>query len=161
MSYIRELRPYMYWLRFLDLASEAGEMDWQAIGGTWGVATSRLLTHHDLDQTPPLGESFGLLVDRIASTPDQKNARLLSNYVHKYFWDTWQHVQSIAPVMSSGGEVVYIVGNSTFFGHVVPTEEWYASLLREAGFVNVSVEAIRKRNSNKALYEYAVRGTKL
>ena len=43
MSYIRELRPYMYWLGFLDNGREAGELDWTAIGGTWGVATSRLL----------------------------------------------------------------------------------------------------------------------
>ena len=42
MSYIRELRPYMYWLDYLKKAREAGELDWQAIGGTWGVATSRL-----------------------------------------------------------------------------------------------------------------------
>ena len=42
MSYIRELRPYMYWLGYLQNGREAGELDWQAIGGTWGVATSRL-----------------------------------------------------------------------------------------------------------------------
>ena len=39
MSYIRELRPYMYWLGYLKDASDAGELDWKAIGGTWGVAT--------------------------------------------------------------------------------------------------------------------------
>jgi len=38
---IRELRPYMYWLRFFRTGREAGELDWDAIGGTWGVATSR------------------------------------------------------------------------------------------------------------------------
>ena len=43
MSYIRELRPYMYWLGFLDNGRAAGELDWSAIGGTWGVATSRLI----------------------------------------------------------------------------------------------------------------------
>lgn len=36
ISYIRELRPYMYWTQFLDTAREAGELDWKAIGGTWG-----------------------------------------------------------------------------------------------------------------------------
>lgn len=41
MSYIRELRPYMYWLQFLVNGRDAGT-DWLAIGGTWGVATSRL-----------------------------------------------------------------------------------------------------------------------
>ena len=37
MSYIRELRPYMYWLQFLVNGRDAGELDWLAIGGTWGV----------------------------------------------------------------------------------------------------------------------------
>jgi len=34
ISYIRELRPYMYWLGFLTTGEQAGEMDWEAIGGT-------------------------------------------------------------------------------------------------------------------------------
>jgi hypothetical protein len=42
MSYIRELRPYMYWLGYLQDGHSAGELDWQAIGGTWGCATSNL-----------------------------------------------------------------------------------------------------------------------
>ena len=32
MSYIRELRPYMYWLGYLNDGREAGELDWKAIG---------------------------------------------------------------------------------------------------------------------------------
>ena len=43
MSYIRELRPYMYWLGFLDSGRDAGELDWAAIGGTRGAATSKLV----------------------------------------------------------------------------------------------------------------------
>jgi len=42
MSYIRELRPYMYWLGYLESGRQAGDLDWQAIGGTWGCATSNL-----------------------------------------------------------------------------------------------------------------------
>lgn len=42
ISYVRELRPYMYWLGYLKQAGDAGELDWRAIGGTWGVATSWL-----------------------------------------------------------------------------------------------------------------------
>lgn len=44
MSYIRELRPYMYWLGYLSDGRAAGELDWKAIGGTWGCATSLLNT---------------------------------------------------------------------------------------------------------------------
>jgi hypothetical protein len=31
-------RPYMYWLGYLRDGRAAGELDWQAIGGTWGCA---------------------------------------------------------------------------------------------------------------------------
>lgn len=159
MSYIRELRPYMYWLRFLEEAREAGELDWQAIGGTWGTATSRLMSEH-LGEDPPLSSCFVDTVSGIAASPGQRNAQLLSNYVYKYFADAWEHIKSTTDVMAPGGELVYIVGNSTFFGTVVPTQDWYAELLAQAGYANVTVEMIRKRNSNKLLYEYAVRARK-
>lgn len=42
ISYIRELRPYMYWLDFLHTPDDASDLDWDTIGGTWGTATSRL-----------------------------------------------------------------------------------------------------------------------
>jgi len=53
ISYIRELRPYMYWTKFLDTAREAGELDWKAVGGTWGVATSRLQKWNPDGVKPP------------------------------------------------------------------------------------------------------------
>jgi len=39
---------------------------------------------------------------------------------------------------------------------MVPAESLYAELLASAGFVNVQVEPIRKRNSKRELYEFAV-----
>lgn len=156
MSYIRELRPYMYWLRFIEEAKEAGELDWTAIGGTWGMATSRLITWKPSDSIP-LGSEFGSMVSEISSLPE-KNSVLLSQYVHKYFHDMWSHFQSARRVLAPGGQAVYIVGNSTFFGRMVPTQKWYAELMLEAGFDNVSVKTLRKRNSKKELFEYAVAG---
>src|SRR4051794_15298706 len=42
MSYVRELRPYMYWLGYLADGRAAGELDWRAIGGTWGCAAGNV-----------------------------------------------------------------------------------------------------------------------
>jgi hypothetical protein len=58
--------------------------------------------------------------------------------------------------VKSGGRATYIVGNSTFYGNLVPVEEWYRVLLSEAGFGPVTVTVIRKRNSNKHLWEFDV-----
>ncbi|WP_326596631.1 DNA methyltransferase [Streptomyces sp. NBC_01803] len=158
MSYIRELRPYMYWLRHLDLSSDAGDLDWRAIGGTWGTATSKLNSWQPHTVTP-VDDAMRAVCERIA-TDGGKNGPLLSTYVHKYHHDMWLHFQAITPTLKHGGSVSYIVGNSTFYKHEVPAQEWYAAMLRELGYQAVKVEIIRKRNSNKALFEYEVTGTR-
>jgi hypothetical protein len=154
MSYIRELRPYMYWLGFLVDSRSAAELDWASIGGTWGVATSRL------NDWQPSGDGFcprhlKLILDRIASDQNP-NGRLLSNYVAKYFHDTFRHLRSLTGVLSPGATAHYIVGNSTFYGVLLPAEELYAEMFHELGFDNVRIRPIRKRNSNRQLVEFDV-----
>lgn len=162
MSYIRELRPYMYWMRHLRRAEDAGRLDWQAIGGTWGAATSRVRAWR-----PPGPEADGVpepVAGELARTQAAirrdggRNGPLLANYVGKYVHDMWGHFRAAYRNVRGGGRVVYVIGNSTFYGNQVPAQEWYAALLREAGFAGIEVEVIRKRNSNKALFEYAVSG---
>lgn len=154
MSYIRELRPYMYWLGYLHNGRDAGELDWTAIGGTWGIATSRLN-----EWERPAGHfSSSLLaeiLDKIAHA-DNKNGAVLANYVAKYFDDMWLHFQNLIPVLSPGTELHYIVGNSTFYGTLVPTEKLYAEMLQILGFHGTECHAIRKRNSKKELVEFDV-----
>jgi hypothetical protein len=157
MSYIRELRPYMYWLRFLDRSSDAGELDWTAIGGTWGIATSRLNGWApDGAVTPIDGELREICA--LITRDGGKNGPLLATYVTKYFHDMSAHFGAAFRHVKPGGQASYIIGNSTFYGHVVPAERWYATLLRVAGFTDVRTSVLRKRNSNLALYEYEVTG---
>ena len=154
MSYIRELRPYMYWLQFLKNAREAGELDWKAIGGTWGIATSRLN-----EWEPSQGIFKPLYLHQIISsiaTGNGKNAELLSRYVAKYFEDMWQHLCRIHNIMRKDGKIHYIVGNSVFYGTIVPVEKIYSDMLQEIGFCDVQIKIMRKRNSKKDLFEFDV-----
>ena len=153
MSYIRELRPYMYWLKFLEQAREAGEMDWQAIGGTWGIATSRLTSWGAGEQSLP--EELTDTVNNIASA-DANNAKLLATYVHKYFYDMHLHFETLPNVLQKGARLHYIVGNSTFFGNHVDTPSILMASMNMLGYTDMSATVIRKRNSNKALFEYDV-----
>ncbi len=154
MSYIRELRPYMYWLGYLSDGREAGELDWQAIGGTWGIATSRLQTWEPNGAKIPHAE-FPALIAAIA-----QQSAVLAAYVHRYFVDMAQHVQSVYQALAPGGRVFYIVGNSRFYETLVPVEQIYADMLAASGFARVEVQRIRKRNSKKELFEFQVAGWK-
>jgi hypothetical protein len=151
MSYIRELRPYMYWLRYLSDGRAAGELDWKAIGGTWGCATSML------NKWTPNGH--GRIpypnFDRIVHDIGEGHA-LLGRYVHKYFEDIRCHILGLKTVLAPGARCHYIVGNSKFYDTLLPVESIYAALFEDAGFVDVNIETIRKRTSKKELYEFVV-----
>lgn len=150
MSYIRELRPYMYWLGFLCDGRQAGELDWQAIGGTWGCATSNLSKWE-----PANGQiaypKFDELVRAISSERE-----ILGRYVHRYFDDVKLHLQSLRKVVKPGAQCFYVVGNSKFYDTLLPVEEIYCALFEDAGFEHCGWEVIRKRNSKKELFEYVV-----
>jgi D12 class N6 adenine-specific DNA methyltransferase len=155
MSYIRELRPYMYWLQFLRSGREAGELDWQAIGGTWGVATSRLGEWVCRGEWVPAGLLATVKKIRRAH---ERNGILLANYVHRYFEDMFAHLATMLPLLRSGATMHYIVGNSIFYGHGVPVQEYLAQQMTALGLRAVRVVPIRKRNSKKGLVEYHVMG---
>jgi hypothetical protein len=150
MSYIRELRPYMYWLGFLDDAREAGELDWKAIGGTWGCATSRVGTWQPKGHFDANHQLVRIVTDVAKQSP------LLANYIHKYFEDMLGHCCAVQSKMRPNAHVFYIVGNSKFYDTIVPVEDLYADMLRRAGFIDARVDRIRKRNSKKELYEFVV-----
>jgi len=150
MSYVRELRPYMYWLGYFSDRHAPGELDWQAIGGTWGAATSRVVNWQPagvFERSHPIHRT----VNRIARRSD-----LLANYVHKYFEDMAGHFDALVPTLAGGARVFYVVGNSKFYDVIVPVEELYADLLRRAGLREIAIHTIRKRNSKKELFEFVV-----
>ena len=151
MSYIRELRPYMYWLGFLSDGRAAGELDWRAIGGTWGCATSMLNTWTPDGRNGIPFPHFDRIIRDIG-----KGHALLGRYVHKYFEDIRGHIEGLRSVLAPGARCHYIVGNSKFYDTMLPVEGIYAALFEDAGFANVRVATIRKRTSKKELYEFIV-----
>lgn len=151
MSYIRELRPYMYWLGFLTDGRAAGELDWQAIGGTWGCATSLLSTWSPSGNGDIPFPHFDRIVRDIGS-----GHPLLGRYVHKYFEDIKAHILGLRKVLAAGARCHYIVGNSKFYDTLLPVEGIYAALFEDSGFDGVEIETIRKRTSKKELYEFVV-----
>lgn len=151
MSYIRELRPYMYWLGFLSDGRAAGELDWRAIGGTWGVATSKLTRWRPESKLELSGLSA--LVRRI-----ERDSPVLARYVERYFCDMDEHVAGMVQVLARGGRASYVVGNSKFFDVVVPAEQLFAQLFRRHGLKAVTTRVLRRRTSKKELFEYLVSG---
>jgi hypothetical protein len=153
MSYVRELRPYLYWLGFLESGSEAGELDWRAIGGTWGAATSRLTRWE-----PPVDLPSELSFVTTAVAAIATRSPVLARYVERYVHDMRTHVRSVVRLLSPGANLAYVVGNSRFYDVMVETERITGAILAEAGMTEISIRPIRKRTSKRELFEFIVEG---
>jgi len=82
----------------------------------------------------------------------------MANYVVKYFEDMRLHIQRLTELLASGATIHYIVGNSSFYGVLVPVEQILAELFAEQGFSSVEVVPLRKRNCKKELREFEIIG---
>ncbi|MBF6591018.1 MAG: DNA adenine methylase [Ktedonobacterales bacterium] len=151
MSYIRELRPYMYWLGYLSSGRQAGELDWHAIGGTWGCATSNLMSWKPDAAISVPHDTFHETVAQITA-----HSKILGTYVAKYFQDVVRHVQSLRDVLAPKARIHYVIGNSKFYDVMLHTEQIYAAIFEAQGFHDINIRAIRKRTSKKELVEYVV-----
>ncbi|MBR4736126.1 MAG: hypothetical protein IK051_00510, partial [Rhodocyclaceae bacterium] len=61
--------------------------------------------------------------------------------------------------LEAGAELHYIVGNSSFFGNMVDTPALLIASMQMLGYKNTATTIIRKRNCNKALFEYDISAT--
>lgn len=156
MSYIRELRPYMYWLKFLADGKQAGNLDWDTIGGTWGCATSNLSLWTPMNSDLP--KSLIKVVGDIEKT-GKPNSKVLSKYILKYFHDMRLHFEGVKQCAQKKIDIHYIIGNSSFYGKMVDTPGLFIDILTSLGFDDCLSKVIRKRNCNKSLYEYEVSAT--
>ncbi len=154
ISYIRELRPYMYWIKFLHNGYDAGALDWEAIGGTWGTATSNLKDWKPVNNNLP--ERLYEVCRKIKNSGD-KHSAVMSNYVHKYFDDMFEHLKNLKGLLKPNAKLNYIIGNSSFYGHFVDTEKILAEILIQLGYNNIDIETIRRRNTKKGLLEFNVK----
>lgn len=155
MSYIRELRPYMYWLGYLSDGRQAGELDWQAIGGTWGSASSKVAKWVPDEGRDVPFSGFDRIVERVGA-----RSVLLARYLQKYFHDMMQHCHSLFEVVGTAGTIHYVVGNSRYYDVTLPTEQIFAAMFEAVGFTGVRIQVLRKRTSKKELFEFLVSARK-
>ncbi len=149
-SYARETRPHLFFFDFIQSASAVGQLETDAIGGTWGKATSVLA--HGIKPKNELIEK--LLTPYLDGIP--ANGDLMTNYVVKYFNDIYDHASQVTEVCTKQARLAYVIGNSKFYENPLPSDEILASIFRHLGFELESIERMRKRQSKTGLYEAVV-----
>jgi len=149
-SYARETRPQMFYLGLVKSGREVRQLEVEAIGGTWGKATSIL--------EQPIHYRSAAVAQALRGIPESigQHSRLMRNYVIKYFNDIEQHVESLERFLRSGVRLAYVIGNSKFYGITLPSDEILADIFEAHRFRIAAIERMRRRNSKSGLYEAIV-----
>ena len=149
-SYARETRPHLFFFDFIRDAKAVGQLETDAIGGTWGKATSVLST----GVKPKNDVLAKLLKPYIGDIHGSGN--LMAHYVTKYFNDLYDHAGEIAKVCLPRCRLAYVIGNSKFYDHPLPSDEILASIFGHFGFSLDRIDKMRKRQSKSGLHEAVV-----
>ncbi|HQU42468.1 MAG TPA: hypothetical protein PK867_06630, partial [Pirellulales bacterium] len=149
-SYARETRPHLFFMNFLSESRSVGALETEAIGGTWGKATSVRANGAE----PANAFIAELLAPYRRSVPS--NGSLMESYVIKYFNDMYQHASQVAAVCSGAARLAYVIGNSKFYGAPLPSDELLAQLFQHFGFQLDGIEKMRRRQSKSGLHEAVV-----
>jgi hypothetical protein len=149
-SYARETRPHLFFFDFIKSARAVGQLETDAIGGTWGKATS-VLARGVTPKNKLVEKLLGPYLHGIHS-----NGSLMANYVVKYFNNMYDHVGQVAEVCRKQTRLAYVIGNSKFYEHPLPSDEILASIFGHFGFELERIDRMRKRQSKTGLYEAVV-----
>jgi hypothetical protein len=149
-SYARETRPHLFFFDFIDSAAAVGRLETEAIGGTWGKATSVLARG-----IRPKNALIEKLLDPYLHGI-HSNGNLMANYVVKYFNNMYDHAGQVAEVCKEQARLAYVIGNSKFYDHPLPSDEILAAIFGHFGFHLEQIERMRKRQSKTGLYEAVV-----
>jgi hypothetical protein len=149
-SYARETRPHLFFFDFIREARAVGELETAAIGGTWGKATSALT-----EGVRPANDVVRKLLSPYTRLINGSGP-LMASYVTKYFNDMYQHASEVAQVCREKARLAYVIGNSKFYGHPLPSDELLSRLFDHFGFSLERIERMRKRQSKAGLYEAVV-----
>jgi len=149
-SYARETRPQMFYLGLVENGREVGQLEVDAIGGTWGRATS-VLEHEVSYRSAAVEKALRGIPESIG-----RRSHLMRNYVVKYFNNIEEHIESLDHFLRPKARLAYVIGNSKFYGIPLPSDEILADIFEARGFRTISIERMRRRNSKSGLYEAVV-----
>ena len=150
-SYARETRPHLFFFDFIESATAVGQLETDAIGGTWGKATSVLArgirAKNDVDRELARPASARHPLER------QPDGELRRQVFQRHLRPRRSGCQG---VQEAGCRLAYVIGNSKFYDHPLPSDEILASIFGHFGFELERIDRMRKRQSKTGLYEAVV-----
>lgn len=157
--YVRNTRPQLFWLGFVDQPKQLKRFETESFGKFWQTVR---------DRTPlPLEVSTnGLsgLVQTIRNIRPHRGAYGgpgWANYVTAYFNDSYRFLRLTQRFLKPGAVAVIVVGNSMIQGVEIKVEEILGSMAESLGMVVEGLPILRAKRVGSSIVGSDIRSTPL
>ena len=158
--YIRNTRPHLYWLGFVEKPKDTKYLEQHNFGKYW--QTVRDLDKVDFDFPNPPVELVKQITYLRTLNPEggSYGGNGWANYAASYFNDCYKFAQCLKYVLKTGGSAFIVVGNSILQGVMIPTDKYLGQIAATAGLELVDIDVPRATRVGNSIIKSDVRVAK-
>lgn len=153
--YVRNTRPQLYWLHFIDTPRDQKYLELHNFGQFWQTVRN----------APPLSLNFAY--PELAATLAELRATRhdkgpyggpgWANYVTTYFNDCYRFMAALVRLLAPGGVGVVVIGNSIIQGLDIRTERFLGGIGTFHGLALEGIQQIREKRVGASITQSSVR----
>jgi len=153
--YVRNTRPQMYWLDFVQESSDLTRMERKSFGKFWQTVRS--------NGSIPLSFSCLPIEKKLQELRTIRSERGpyggpgWANYAATYFNDCSHFCEIAAKLMVNDGLAVVVIGNNILQGIEFKTDEFFAEIAQGYGFAIEGLHRVRKKRTGSSIIHSSVR----
>jgi hypothetical protein len=153
--YIRNTRPHLFWLSFIETTTDLRQIEEASFGKFW--------------QTVRDGERLNLEFEmpELQSILDQLRERNVgkgayggpgwANYAAQYFNDTYRFCGVMERLLKPGARIVVVIGNSILQGIEIKVDELLTQIGQRRGLVREAIHMLRTKRVGNSIIRSSVR----
>jgi DNA modification methylase len=158
--YIRNTRPHLYWLGFVNKPDDTKILEQQNFGKYW--QTVRDQDQVNLNFPNPPAELIEK-IDYLRTVNTQRGiygGNGWANYAASYFNDCYRFVQGLRYVLKPSASAFVVIGNSILQGVMFPTDVYLGKIAEQSGLDLVSINTPRDARVGNSIIQSKVRVAK-
>jgi hypothetical protein len=153
--YVRNTRPQLFWLSFVENPSELRQLEQDNFGKFWQTVRDAETIPLQCDHT-----ELARIVSIIRETRVEAGAYGgpgWANYVASYFNDCDRFMKVLAQVLRPGGVGVVVIGNSIIQGVPIATDQLLGDLGKNSGLTLETIIPLRTKRVGASITASSVR----
>ncbi len=155
--YVRNTRPQLYWLGFVDKPGDTQYLEQNNFGKFW--QTVRELEDVPLSFPDPPANLVNQLMQLRSVKQDRGiyGGKGWANYAASYFNDCYRFANSLKYALKRGAHAFVVVGNSILQGVMIPTDQYLGEIAERAGLCLVDIQIPRRTRVGNSIIQSGVR----